>query len=29
MTISTLDRYYSSGEPKVFGSMYEGIATAG
>jgi ubiquinone/menaquinone biosynthesis C-methylase UbiE len=29
MTLSQLDRYYSSGEPKAFGSMYEGVATAG
>lgn len=28
MTISQLDRYYSPGEPKAFGSMYEGTATA-
>jgi len=29
MTISKLDRYYTPGEPKAFGSMYEGVATAG
>ena len=29
MTISSLDRYYSPGEPKAFGAMYEGVATAG
>lgn len=28
MTLTKLDRYYSSGEPKAFGSMYEGVATA-
>jgi ubiquinone/menaquinone biosynthesis C-methylase UbiE len=28
MTITKLDRYYNPGEPKVFGSMYEGVATA-
>jgi ubiquinone/menaquinone biosynthesis C-methylase UbiE len=27
LTITKLDRYYGSGEPKVFGSMYEGVAT--
>ena len=26
LRISKLDRYYSKGEPKAFGSMYEGIA---
>jgi ubiquinone/menaquinone biosynthesis C-methylase UbiE len=26
-TLTKLDRYYSPGEPKAFGSMYEGIAT--
>ena len=29
MTISALDRYYNPGEPKAFGSMYEGVATPG
>lgn len=28
-TITKLDRYYSPGEPKVFGSMYEGTAVTG
>jgi ubiquinone/menaquinone biosynthesis C-methylase UbiE len=28
LTITKLDRYYGAGEPKMFGSMYEGIATA-
>lgn len=28
MTIGRLDRYYSAGEPKAFGAMYEGVATA-
>jgi len=28
MTITKLDRYYTKGEPKAFGAMYEGIATA-
>lgn len=28
MTITKLDRYYNKGEPKAFGSMYEGVATA-
>lgn len=28
MTLTKLDRYYSPGEPKAFGSMYEGVATA-
>lgn len=26
-TIKSLDRYYAQGEPKIFGSMYEGTAT--
>jgi len=26
--ITKLDRYYSAGEPKAFGSMYEGVAAA-
>ena len=29
MTIKSLDRYYNPGEPKAFGAMYEGVATAG
>lgn len=28
MTITRLDTYYGKGEPKPFGSMYEGVATA-
>ena len=28
LTISTLDNYYGKGEPKLLGSMYEGVATA-
>lgn len=28
MRIGRLDRYYSKGEPKAFGAMYEGVATA-
>jgi len=28
MTITKLDRYYNKGEPKAFGSMYEGVASA-
>lgn len=28
LTISKLDRYYGPAEPKAFGSLYEGIATA-
>jgi ubiquinone/menaquinone biosynthesis C-methylase UbiE len=28
MTIIELDRYYNPGEPKAFGAMYEGVATA-
>jgi len=27
MSITKLDRYYNSGEPKTVGSMYEGVAT--
>jgi SAM-dependent methyltransferase len=27
LTITRLDRYYSSGEPKMFGATYEGVAT--
>lgn len=27
MTLTKLDRYYAAGEPKAFGSMYEGVAT--
>jgi len=29
MSLTKLDRYYNPGEPKTFGSMYEGVATAG
>ncbi|HWC36592.1 MAG TPA: class I SAM-dependent methyltransferase [Mycobacteriales bacterium] len=29
LTISRLDRYYGPGEPKPFGSLYEGTAVAG
>jgi ubiquinone/menaquinone biosynthesis C-methylase UbiE len=29
MTVTRLDRYYGKGEPKAFGSLYEGVATAG
>jgi ubiquinone/menaquinone biosynthesis C-methylase UbiE len=28
LAIKTLDRYYNAGEPKAFGAMYEGVATA-
>lgn len=28
MTITQLNRYYGKGEPKVFGSLYEGVAVA-
>ncbi len=28
MTITKLDRYYGKGEPKAFGSLYEGVAAA-
>ena len=28
LSITKLDRYYNAGEPKAFGAMYEGIATA-
>lgn len=28
LSITKLDRYYSAGEPKAFGSMYEGVAAA-
>jgi ubiquinone/menaquinone biosynthesis C-methylase UbiE len=28
LSITRLDRYYSAGEPKAFGSMYEGVAAA-
>ena len=28
LTISSLDNYYGKGEPKLLGSMYEGVATA-
>jgi ubiquinone/menaquinone biosynthesis C-methylase UbiE len=28
LAITKLDRYYGKGEPKVFGSLYEGVATA-
>jgi len=27
MTVTSLDRYYSPGEPKAFGALYEGVAT--
>src|SRR3954447_175197 len=27
LTIAKLDRYYSAGEPKLYGAMYEGVAT--
>jgi len=29
LTISKLERYWAPGEPKAFGSMYEGVAVAG
>jgi ubiquinone/menaquinone biosynthesis C-methylase UbiE len=28
MTITNLDRYYGRGEPKMFGALYEGVATS-
>jgi len=28
MTVSRLSRYYSKGEPRAFGAMYEGVAVA-
>jgi hypothetical protein len=28
LTISRLEKYYGPGEPKPFGSLYEGVAVA-